>query len=33
MSFNLGYHGVKYEKCEKNFQEGFGYMCGQIRTV
>ncbi len=34
-SVNLGYHGVKYEKCEKLwlFLERLGYMCGQIRMI
>ncbi len=30
MYFQLGYHGVEYEKCENIgfYQEGSGYMCG-----
>ncbi len=35
MYFTLGYHRVKYLKCEKIgfFQGGSGYMCGQTRMV
>ncbi len=35
MYFNLSYHGVEYEKCEKIgfFQGGSGCMCGQIKMI